>query len=736
MRIEPAGRLAEMFTAAGRPDLLTGFDVDDQFFVEHVADVTASHPELQCDELAALAAYSAYFHPNAPHHELEIQTAPHTDLASLPNVQLMNAQLRDSAANRDSAAALVKTATESILVEIAGASRSATESAAVIGGAIKQAITEAATISSEANRAAGEAHQSALKTLAGAETTGAATVAAAIHAHTAAVQSASDFSAERDRRAYIARWIQVAILLVALTLAMCFKARAQATGGVIIRGSNGVTTLVTRNGGLINLKCDGTTIACSWSALTNSFTLTANQNTTGNAATATALAANGTNCSAGNYPLGVDASGNAEGCTAAPFPKSANTGSMQFAFGPGATAASSGVLLFPSSNGALSCTSGAGTSITTWPASGWFRNLQVYTTTAQTARFAVRYSMLPDCYALVFSTVNFPNVPTVISLPGATAGTFSDTSGAYMWQAKGGIPAIDLKTLGGNVSSGSVLGYATEFVDVGGAYPTILNQGNPSGFTASQTCFLAVWHAGAAGIPCSASPTTAFERQYSMPMPVSGTVSDMWVSPLNTVPAANVVYTMRKNAANATEALTLATTDTLPELLWDTAHTDSVAAGDYVVINAATGAGTQALAGRWGYKFTPTGGTTHTLVGWMIANTPSTTTTYYIPDSGINSTTLASAELPVPLGAGCLVANLSAVLAVAPNAGVTDTFTVLDNGVSTGVTGTITSATALGFVALDGTHTATVALGHLLTLSVAASGASSGTIGGVSATCN
>lgn len=37
----------------------------------------------------------------------------------------------------------------------------------------------------------------------------------------------------------------------------------------------------------------------------------------GNAGTATALAANGTNCSAGNYPLGVDASGNAEGCTAA-----------------------------------------------------------------------------------------------------------------------------------------------------------------------------------------------------------------------------------------------------------------------------------------------------------------------------------------------------------------------------------------------------------------------------------
>jgi hypothetical protein len=38
----------------------------------------------------------------------------------------------------------------------------------------------------------------------------------------------------------------------------------------------------------------------------------------GNAGTATALAANGSNCSSGNYPLGVDAGGNAESCTAIP----------------------------------------------------------------------------------------------------------------------------------------------------------------------------------------------------------------------------------------------------------------------------------------------------------------------------------------------------------------------------------------------------------------------------------
>jgi hypothetical protein len=52
---------------------------------------------------------------------------------------------------------------------------------------------------------------------------------------------------------------------------------------------------------------------------------TLNQATTGNAATATALAANGTNCSAVNAPLGVDASGSAESCFAVSTPDSTDT---------------------------------------------------------------------------------------------------------------------------------------------------------------------------------------------------------------------------------------------------------------------------------------------------------------------------------------------------------------------------------------------------------------------------
>jgi len=53
------------------------------------------------------------------------------------------------------------------------------------------------------------------------------------------------------------------------------------------------------------LTCETTTGDFEWQALPT------------NTATATALAANGANCSAGSYPLGVDASGAAESCTVA-----------------------------------------------------------------------------------------------------------------------------------------------------------------------------------------------------------------------------------------------------------------------------------------------------------------------------------------------------------------------------------------------------------------------------------
>ena len=75
-------------------------------------------------------------------------------------------------------------------------------------------------------------------------------------------------------------------------------------------GSNGTDTLFVNQTG--NLEIYGTASISStlWvgGAITGSLS--------GNASTATALAANGANCPAGQYPLGVDASGAVESCTA------------------------------------------------------------------------------------------------------------------------------------------------------------------------------------------------------------------------------------------------------------------------------------------------------------------------------------------------------------------------------------------------------------------------------------
>lgn len=57
---------------------------------------------------------------------------------------------------------------------------------------------------------------------------------------------------------------------------------------------------------------------------------------TGNSSTATALAANGTNCSAGQFPLGVDAGGNSETCTALPTTISGTTNEIAASASTGA----------------------------------------------------------------------------------------------------------------------------------------------------------------------------------------------------------------------------------------------------------------------------------------------------------------------------------------------------------------------------------------------------------------
>lgn len=103
-------------------------------------------------------------------------------------------------------------------------------------------------------------------------------------------------------------------------LAFTPMAVSGATPGIAFPGSSSGTTIVQATAaasGTITIPAATDTLVgkATTDTLTNK-SISGGQITSA-VPTATALAANGTNCSAGNYPLGVDASGNAEGCTAA-----------------------------------------------------------------------------------------------------------------------------------------------------------------------------------------------------------------------------------------------------------------------------------------------------------------------------------------------------------------------------------------------------------------------------------
>jgi len=87
--------------------------------------------------------------------------------------------------------------------------------------------------------------------------------------------------------------------------------------------ANGATTEVLVGGGASALPVwttatgSGAPVRAGSPVLTTPNIGSATGSISGNAGTATVLSANGANCSAGNYPLGVDASGAVEGCTTA-----------------------------------------------------------------------------------------------------------------------------------------------------------------------------------------------------------------------------------------------------------------------------------------------------------------------------------------------------------------------------------------------------------------------------------
>ena len=105
------------------------------------------------------------------------------------------------------------------------------------------------------------------------------------------------------------------LLTILLTSAICSTAMAAPlTPGYVTKAKTGSVLM---DGTIYDNGNIGIGSAIPRSKLDVNGTVTASA-FVGNASTASALAANGANCSSGNYPLGVDASGAVESCTALP----------------------------------------------------------------------------------------------------------------------------------------------------------------------------------------------------------------------------------------------------------------------------------------------------------------------------------------------------------------------------------------------------------------------------------
>lgn len=201
-------------------------------------------------------------------------------------------------------------------------------------------------------------------------------------------------------------------------------------------------TVGTAASNLVQLTAAGALPAVSAANLTNFPTL--NQNTTGNAATATALAAAPSLCSAGNVPTGIAANGNATGCAAVVV-----TGGQSVAFlsadaSPGSTTntlGSSGMTFSISANTKytlecqmmmqVSTTSGVGFTLgVTGPGSPTEVTLAMDNWTSQTARRSewsqgTAWAAKLGATATTYSSNPLPVTFTGLIENGSTAGTLT-----------------------------------------------------------------------------------------------------------------------------------------------------------------------------------------------------------------------------------------------------------------------------------------------------------------------
>ncbi len=320
----------------------------------------------------------------------------------------------------------------------------------------------------------------------------------------------------------------------------------------------------------------------------------------GNIATATALAANGTNCSAGNYPLGIDASGNAESCTGSGTVTSlaatggvetssgsaiTTTGTVRAAFVARAVTGTTDTILTGDRGKPVTFSNAAGVAITLPQAGsgfedGWFFFAEcigagdcVITPTTSTISGAAAITLATGEWALITSNgTNYSAKFTHLTVDSALSITRSRTSqqigaGATV-VTLAGVQTLTNKTLTAPVMTAPVLGTPASGVAT-----------NLTGTAASLTAGLATAMA-ANGTNCSAG-------SYPLGVDASGNAESCTAAGAGTVTTASVVtangFAGTVATATSTPAITLTTSITGMIKGNGTAISAASAGTDYVI---------------------------------------------------------------------------------------------------------------------------------------------------------
>ncbi len=198
---------------------------------------------------------------------------------------------------------------------------------------------------------------------------------------------------------------------------------------------------------------------------------------TGNAGTATALAANGANCSAGSFPLGVDAAGAAETCTALPVTIAGTANQITASAATGAITLS--IPTNPTLPGTTSGTFSGALTGNASTASALAANPADCTSGQYASAIAANGDL--TCAAVAYSQVTgTPSLATV-----ATSGSVSDLGSGTLAAARGGAGTVSgiLKANGSGVVSAATSGtdYVVPAGNVATATALAANPANCSG---------------------------------------------------------------------------------------------------------------------------------------------------------------------------------------------------------------------------------------------------------------